>query len=198
MTVDLYDPLTYNNLMMGLIAQFEKMERFCLDSEDLVRAIEGPGIYSLYYLGDNHNYVFISDGFLPIYVGKAIPPGSRKGDSMDPYAPALRRRIIEHSKSINQAENLDLSDFFFRYLAVEPVWITLAERFLIDNYQPVWNRCLEGFGDHDPGRGRHQGERSWWDTLHPGRRWADNLRTVKTEQAAADIVRKFFKERERL
>ena len=25
------------------------------------------------------------------------------------------------------------------------VWITLAERFLIDNYEPVWNVCLEGF-----------------------------------------------------
>jgi hypothetical protein len=75
---------------------------------------------------------------------------------------------------------------------VVPVWITLAERFLIDHYLPVWNRCLEGFGDHDPGRGRYQGERSWWDTLHPGRSWADKLRKVKSRGSAVSLVQDFF------
>jgi hypothetical protein len=75
---------------------------------------------------------------------------------------------------------------------MEPVWITLAERFTIDHYKPVWNRCLDGFGDNNPGSGRYNGERSWWDTLHPGRAWADNLREVKTVSEALERVQSFF------
>lgn len=33
-------------------------------------------------------------------------------------------------------------------------------------------RVLDGFGIHDPGKGRHRGKRSLWDTLHPGRKFA--------------------------
>jgi len=34
---------------------------------------------------------------------------------------------------------------------------------------------MDGFGNHDPGKGRHQGKRPSWDTLHPGRPWAEKL-----------------------
>jgi len=30
----------------------------------------------------------------------------------------------------------------------------------------VWNVVIDGFGNHDPGAGRYNGERTRWDTLH--------------------------------
>ena len=103
-------------------------------------------------------------------------------------------RISEHTRSLKEAANIAVADFECRYLAVVPVWITLAERFLVDHYKPVWNLCLDGFGNHDPGAGRRQGEASWWDTLHPGRGWANQLRRVKTEVDALNRVAGFMSE----
>jgi hypothetical protein len=51
----------------------------------------------------------------------------------------------------------------------------LAESLLIERYRPLWNVVVDGFGNHDPGSGRHQGKRPNWDTLHPGRAWASRL-----------------------
>jgi hypothetical protein len=45
----------------------------------------GAGIYALYYIGDFLSYRKIAEGnsneqwAMPIYVGKAVPPGARKG-----------------------------------------------------------------------------------------------------------------------
>ena len=52
---------------------------------------------------------------------------------------------------------------------------------------PVWNLCLDGFGNHDPGAGRRQGEASWWDTLHPGRRWASQLRLTVADRSLPPV-----------
>jgi len=191
---DLYDPLTYENLMLGLASRFQDLALTPLNAKPDIQRIEGPGIYSLHYGGDFAPYEPIADREdRPIYVGKAVPPGSRKGKPPNPSAPQLRRRITEHAGSIDQAQNLRVEDFSFRALAVEPVWITLAERFLIDHFRPVWNLCLDGFGDHDPGSGRHQGQRSWWDTLHPGRPWSRNLRAVKSRDAGMTMVQDFLR-----
>ena len=35
-----------------------------------------------------------------------------------------------------------------------------------------WTNIVDGFGNHDPGKGRHAGRRPLWDVLHPGRAWA--------------------------
>ena len=187
----LYDPLTYDNLMAGLIVSFERQTRLKLAQ---VADVQGPGIYALFYNGAYDVYQPISRTPTPIYVGKAVPPGARKGVIVDVEAPVLQRRINGHARSLEEAANLKIGDFECRYLAVVPVWITLAERFLIDHYKPVWNLCLDGFGNHDPGAGRRQGESSWWDTLHPGRRWASQLRQVKTEAGARDRLAQFLSE----
>lgn len=50
--------------------------------------------------------------------------------------------------------------------------IGTVEAALIRYYKPVWNSCLDGFGNHDPGKGRYNQARSDWDILHPGRPWA--------------------------
>ena len=57
-----------------------------------------------------------------------------------------------------------------RYLLVGG--IEIAERRLIQQFKPVWNVCLDGFGNHDPGKGRYGGQRPGWDEVHPGRAWA--------------------------
>ena len=154
--------------------------------------IEGPGIYCLVYDGAHEAYSSINGTELPIYGGKAVPPGSRMGGDEDISARVLRQRIREHRRSIEQATNLDVADFRYRALPIVPIWITLAERFLITHYKPVWNTCIDGFGDHDPGSGRYNGERSWWDTLHPGRTWAGKLQSIKTEGVALAKVLAFF------
>ena len=185
----LYDPFTYETLMAGTILEFEKQELHRLDE---TITIAGPGIYCLLYDGALEEYRRISGTATPIYAGKAIPPGSRRGGEGDVTAPALQRRIREHQRSIEQASNLDVKDFKYRYLAIVPTWINLAERFIIQHYQPVWNACLDGFGDHDPGSGRYSGERSWWDTLHPGRSWAQRLQQIKTVEDARSRLVDFF------
>lgn len=68
----------------------------------------------------------------------------------------------------------------------------MAERFLIEHYHPLWNVFLDGFGNHAPGRGRNEGEISWWDALHPGRPWVTPLRQTRTTVEAEDRVRQFL------
>jgi len=157
----------------------------------------GAGIYALYYTGDFSGYRRIAEGnrerryAVPIYVGKAVPPGARKGGYGLGESPGevLFRRLKEHAKSIQQSENLSLADFTCRYLVTDDIWIPLAESLLIEKFKPVWNRIIDGFGIHDPGGGRRQQERSKWDTLHPGRPFAKQLRPNKqnVEQILATL-----------
>ena len=122
------------------------------------------------------------------YVGKAVPTGARKGGKRTGYESGteLYRRLRDHAKSVEQVRNLALNEFQCRFLVVVPVWITLAERFLIDHFRPVWNTVIDGFGNHPPGRGRRDMRRPRWDILHPGRPWAAELHPAET---AEDIVR---------
>ena len=180
---ELWDPLTYDTLMAGTVAHFEKQERIPLDE---VAEVKGPGIYALYYEG-------VMAEYRPIYAGKAVPKGSRTGGELDIEHPALRDRIRQHARSIGQVDNLSLDDFSCRVLAIVPVWIVFAEQALIKRYRPVWNSCLHGFGKHDQGKIRSATERSWWDTLHPGRPWTVDETQVKTVAEASRRVRDFLK-----
>jgi hypothetical protein len=141
----------------------------------------GAGIYIIYYRGVFEPYRVLSDlnreEFAhPIYVGKATPPGGRKGGFSETIpSPALFNRLGQHAGSVRAAANLDINDFFCRYLVIDDFWISLAESLLIESYQPLWNAVVDGFGNHDPGAGRHQGKRPSWDTLHSGRPWSERL-----------------------
>lgn len=143
----------------------------------------GAGVYALYYTGSFSAYGQLSevnrDGQYrcPIYVGKAVPAGARKGGlGLEvEHGQALYRRLAEHAESISAARNLDLADFYCRFLVVDDIWIPLAESMLIERFKPVWNRVLDGFGNHDPGKGRLSGMMPPWDCLHPGRAWASRL-----------------------
>lgn len=143
----------------------------------------GAGIYAIYYTGGLPLYCKIAehnadDAFMqPIYVGKAVPAGARKGGHGLDAEPgmALFNRLCDHAKSISEADNLEADSFFCRFLAVDDIWIPLAESLLIERFSPLWNRVLDGFGNHDPGKGRYNQQKSPWDTLHPGRIWANKL-----------------------
>lgn len=143
----------------------------------------GAGIYAIYYTGSFPLYREIAvrnaEGAFrqPIYVGKAVPEGARKGGmgfDSDPGR-ALWKRLCEHAKSVADAHNLDSASFFCRFLAVDDIWIPLAESLLIERFTPLWNQALDGFGNHAPGKGRYNQQKSPWDTLHPGREWAEKL-----------------------
>jgi hypothetical protein len=144
---------------------------------DQMGSFQGAGVYAIYYAGSEEPYEDLgvaneglADGAVgvPIYVGKADPPGTRKGEATEKAHRKLYERLHEHRTSIDQATNLDVTDFFFRWLIVEPIWVPLGEQILIQKFAPVWNRIGEGFGKHQQGGNRNE-ELSPWDTLHPGR-----------------------------
>ncbi|MCG5459775.1 Eco29kI family restriction endonuclease [Micromonospora sp. PSH03] len=149
----------------------------------------GAGLYVIYYVGALELYRPIAPparqaGEIPIYVGRASAPGARQGAlglESTTTEPALFTRLKQHAKSVQLAEaysdehdqhGLRLADFRCRYLVADDIWVPLAEALLIGHYRPVWNVLIDGFGNHDPGKGRGEQARSSWDMLHPGRAWA--------------------------
>jgi hypothetical protein len=154
----------------------------------------GAGIYAIYYTGGFSGYEPISECNrnkqfkAPIYVGKAVPKGARKGGDLQASpGKVLYDRLKQHGKSIEEASNLDITDFNCRYLIVDDIWIPLGESLLIAKFDPLWNKLIDGFGNHDPGRGRHAGLRPRWDVLHPGRPWAE--RCQPRDESAEQIIR---------
>jgi hypothetical protein len=158
-------------------------------------AFSGAGIYAIYYVGAYEHYAAVAaknreDRWeWPIYVGKAVPKGARKGGFGLEAATGtvLYDRLREHARSIEQAENLALADFCCRYLVVDDIWILLGEALLIETFMPIWNKVIDGFGIHDPGSGRAGQQRSRWDVLHPGRPFA--MRLQGSVRSGEEIIR---------
>lgn len=154
----------------------------------------GAGIYAIYYEGGFPAYERLAEVNrggacrVPIYIGKAIPGGARKGGT-GTSGSYLYGRLREHAESIEHAQNLHIGDFWCRYLVVEDIWIPLGESLLIARFSPLWNALVDGFGNHDPGKGRYKGMRPRWDVLHPGRIWAEKCkpRPETTDQIAVEI-----------
>lgn len=159
-----------------------------------LKSFNGAGIYAIYYTGNLEVYEAIAERNgnqrfkAPIYVGKAVPKGVRKGGDLEASpGNVLYNRLKQHAKSIEEASNLDIDDFFCRYLIVDDIWIPLGESLLIAKFDPLWNKLIDGFGNHDPGKGRHAGLRPRWDVLHPGRSWAESCRA--RDETAEQIIR---------
>lgn len=151
---------------------------------DRIKKFQGAGIYALYYTGNFYAYEVvrernINDSWsLPIYVGKASRKGGRQGiaEGQAVMGNEIYSRLRQHTRSLNAAENLETADFYARWLVVDDIWIALGESALIRETRPVWNAKVDGFGNNAPGRGRKEGLASSWDTLHPGRPWATELK----------------------
>jgi len=195
-----YNPLEKNNLGRSITHSLINSEPVPLGT---VQRFAGAGVYAIYYVGPFDAYAPIRKWnpdhnalHLPIYVGKAIPTGARKGTvetEISAKGTALFRRLDEHRKSLEDTENLSISDFWCRYLVVDDIWIPLGESLLIEFYRPLWNSVIDGFGNHDPGGGRYQGARPSWDTLHPGRHWAASCAPSKlSEPQLRYAIEKFW------
>ena len=194
------DPIPYNPLDKKHLGISVANELLRCDAHPLgeLQRFKGAGIYAIYYNGDSPLYTKLvatsasESQQYPIYIGKAVPPGSRQGIfglDQDP-GDVLYKRLMEHAKSIRAASStLNIDHFHCRYLVVEDIWIPLGESLLINRFAPPWNKVLDGFGNHDPGKGRYEQQRSRWDIVHPGRRWADRCTPNNTsaEEIHADL-----------
>lgn len=189
-----YNPLEKKNLGASVAEALLGRKPRRLDA---LVSFKGAGVYALYYKGDFPPYRRLAmlnegdDPQAPIYVGKAVPAGGRKGGAADnaTATTTLYKRLKEHAESIECVENLKLEDFVCRYLIVDDIWIPLGESLLIAKFSPLWNSNLDGFGNHDPGKGRYQGLAPRWDVLHPGRPWATKCapRAETKAQIASEV-----------
>ena len=161
-----------------------------------INEFQGTGVYGLYYYGDFPQYIPLSEknikeASIPIYIGKAVPSGWRTGRKIISSSNELYRRIKEHMRSIANSKNLNIQDFYYKFVILTETVSDLIVPFeaeLIRRYQPLWNTVIDGFGNHDPGKGRYYQAISEWDTLHPGRHWVKKLKgegksidTIKSE-----------------
>jgi hypothetical protein len=147
----------------------------------------GTGVYALYYTGDHPLYARykelnrLSYDF-PIYVGKAVPSGwrqSRISGSKITKSTELCRRLFEHGRNISVGQGLCLQHFSCRFVIFESEgsdMIGSIEAALIKLNQPLWNSCVDGFGNHDPGKGRYEQAPSDWDVIHKGRVFSNRLK----------------------
>jgi hypothetical protein len=191
-----FNPLTVPNLALALALELLEQPVNPLPPK---ASFPGAGIYAIYYLGDFAAYAELvrrNDGEsykAPIYVGRAVRPGSRKGIQFSPSTKAsVYPRLNKHANSI-QATALSISDFRCRYLIVEDAFIDLAESVLISLFRPVWNQVVDGFGNNPTGGPRASQRRSDWEVLHPGRARGKG----KEKRSNAEIVKsieKHFKE----
>lgn len=168
-----------------------------------VTRFSSGGVYALYYTGNFKLYAKIAVSnrrkhwSQPIYVGKAVPPGWRTARVVNKAeAYTLYARLREHARSISQTDNLNVSHFHTQFIILEGLESDLVvpvEAELIRRYGPLWNSFVDGFGNHDPGKGRYNQARSEWDVLHPGRLWAARL--TGSSPRMEDIIAKIRRSR---
>lgn len=166
-----FDPLAVENV--GVTLAVELLEQ-PLTAMPPATPFNGAGVYALYYCGTHEAYFALSglDGGrfkYPVYIGKAAGESAKQGFS--PNGSGERKlygRIVEHSRSIEAVENLDLADFRCRYLVLNDAYIALAESVMIRLFRPPWNGM--SFGSKVVGKFREGGTPGLWDALHPGRR----------------------------
>lgn len=157
----------------------------------------GAGVYAIYYRGkDFEPYSSLSGIDHPIYVGKADPDTQIAKDAIA-QGTKLSARLHEHANSIRKAKStLRIEDFDCRFLVVQTGFQKAAEDHLINFFKPIWNsetKICFGLGKHGDSAKTRGNKRSPWDTIHPGRKWADaspldqKSRELIIEQIAAHL-----------
>ncbi len=155
----------------------------------------GTGVYAIYCIAkegiySKFNLVNRTSFNMPIYVGKAVPSGWRQARQVSSgrlISYELNNRLNQHGRSISIGDGLISDDFFCRFMILEGKEIDLigtVEAALIRKYQPIWNTLIDGFGNHDPGKGRYLQAKSDWDVCHPGRSWAEKCQGVHRDREA--------------
>jgi hypothetical protein len=154
----------------------------------------GTGVYALYYIGSNPLYQRYAElnrlaYNYPIYIGKAVPKGwrqSRSSDSVLTQSRELFSRLREHSRSISAVDGLSVENFMCRFVIFEAEgsdMISTIEAALIKLNRPLWNTSVDGFGNHDPGKGCYEQAKSDWDVIHQGRAWANKCNGVHKQES---------------
>ncbi|WP_123394579.1 Eco29kI family restriction endonuclease [Pseudomonas protegens] len=149
----------------------------------------GAGVYAIYYRGDFVPYRLLSNTDHPIYIGQAAPDEASAKDAVG-QGTKLSARLREHARNIRKVDStLNISDFECRFLIVQSGFQTSAENYLINFFRPIWNaetKVCFGLGKHGDSSGTRANKRSPWDTLHPGRTWAES--TVIDQKPYEQIV----------
>ena len=154
-------------------------------------------MYAIYYKGSFAPYAPLAGTDHPIYVGKADPASSSAKDAVE-QGTKLSDRLQEHAKNIRKAtSSLNIDDFECRFLVVQTGFQKSAEDYLINFFKPIWNsetKICFGLGKHGDSPSTRGNKRSPWDTLHPGRPWAQSITTNQKslqrilEEIAAHLV----------
>lgn len=169
-TYEPFDPLAVENVGVTLAVELLEQPLHGFPPE---ARFPGAGVYALYYKGSHpaYNRLLELDGGrmkYPVYIGKAQRENVKQGFNPRPTERAkLYNRIRQHARSVEQAENLDVSDLKCRFLILQDAYIGLAESVMIMAFRPPWNGM--GLGSNPVGTPRMRGLPSLWDSLHPGR-----------------------------
>lgn len=196
-----YNPLEKAHLAESIVGAILRSEVKPLSKTS---HLVGAGVYVIYYVGSLPMYAPIAARNLggefkqPLYIGKAIPKGGRKGGVSEDAAAkgtALRDRLGQHLASVSDGRGLRPQDFFYQALMVDDIWIPLGENMLIEHFKPVWNLVIDGFGNKDPGTRRKDQYTSPWDVIHPGRKFTAKLGPNPIPASAfATSLQTFFEE----
>ena len=182
------DPRTVGRLIAQALLEEKKLPLSGLQK------FYGSGVYAIYYHGNFDAYRPASSTETPLYVGK-VDPKSPEAESPVEQGTKLWGRLNEHKKSIEAANNLDIDDFWCRYLVVKSAWQNTAETYLISIFKPVWNNetniCF-GIGKHGDSAATRGNTRSPWDELHPGRAWAKKKGNKKNPLSPKEIEMKIL------
>lgn len=147
----------------------------------------GSGVYALYYAGSEiEPYLPIAGTETPIYVGKAIPDDPSAETAFHQGA-AIWKRLKEHLRSV-KAGGLNPADFRCRHVVIQSGMESAVEDFMIRLFKPIWNKEIKvcfGIGKHGDAAKTRGNKRSPWDTLHPGRKWAD---ATAEDQASREVI----------
>ena len=158
--------------------------------EVIEKPFSGSGVYAIYSTGNwEPAYLPLSDTETPIYIGKADPKTTYAATS-EAQGQALYLRLREHAKNMRRA-NLDLSHFRCRTAVIQSGMHYSVENFLIHLFRPIWNKEMgicHAIGKHGDSAKTRANRRSPWDTMHPGREWAD--RSTLDQMPRAEIVKK--------
>lgn len=178
-----------------LIGHFVALALIAQDRKPLAELgkFYGAGVYAIYYNGPSPLYAPISGSETPIYVGKADPAANAK--TVVEQGTKLADRLNEHRRNIEKVDGIEINDFECRALAVQSGYQAAAEAHLIRLFTPIWNnetRILFGIGKHGDASTTRANNKSPWDTVHPGRAWAEGNPEAKSADAIRDEVAAHF------
>jgi hypothetical protein len=158
-----YNPLAKENLGKSVADALLERDLGPLPPSDKFIA---AGVYAIYYSGPFDAYAPLiernragghrGEPETPIYIGKAVPAGSRKGGFGLGSNPGLvlYKRLTEHADFVRQTSStLDLDHSRCRCIVVEDIWIPLGESMVIECLSLFGTECSMGSAITTPAKG---------------------------------------------